>query len=480
MASERQASIAKALTLVVAAAALVGGGYHVGYLALWVAVPALAGMGWRSPAAFLTASGLGALGLAGAILMHNMTSATLPDETVAVSCLATLGFTAWAGWLFLAAARERGYVIRQATEALTEDLVKLREGKIGAEKSLIVHENRRKRYSRLQESATAMASSLELEKLADLALAQAALLLHGVPLNLTLIVLDSSGKEMLCRCLDLGGGIPAAEGAACGLGDDALNAWVLARGTSLVIKDLEKDFRFRGLDMQALKGRSFHLSPLLSTQGQVTGLVRAESIQREAMDQEDGRLLESLVVLASLAFENAKLYRETQDLAVTDGLTKLLLRRVLMERLDQELVRARETEGTASLVLLDIDHFKQVNDTYGHPAGDAVLREVAARVKRSVRDVDVCGRYGGEEFVVILPQTPLDGALLVAERIREAVKAKPFELRGDERTITVSLGVAVYPQHADQGQSLIEAADSALYRSKENGRDRVSPALEAS
>jgi diguanylate cyclase (GGDEF)-like protein len=241
---------------------------------------------------------------------------------------------------------------------------------------------------------------------------------------------------------------------------------------------LEKDFRFRGLDMQTLKGRSFHLSPLLSTQGQVTGLVRAESVDREAMDQEDGRLLESLVVLASLAIENAKLYRETQDLAVTDGLTKLLLRRVLLEKLEQELLRAKEKEAPLSLVLLVIDHFKSVNDTYGHPAGDAVLREVAARVKRSVRDVDVCGRYGGEEFMVLLPQTPLEGALLVAERIREAVKAKPFELRGDERQITVSLGVAVYPVHSDHGRALIQAADDALYKSKENGRDRVTPAGE--
>jgi diguanylate cyclase (GGDEF)-like protein len=93
-----------------------------------------------------------------------------------------------------------------------------------------------------------------------------------------------------------------------------------------------------------------------------------------------------------------------------------------------------------------------------------------------VRDVDVCGRYGGEEFVVLLPQTPLEGALLVAERIREAVKSKAFELRGDARIITVSLGVAVFPAHGGSGRALIEAADAALYRAKEAGRDRVLPA----
>ncbi len=230
---------------------------------------------------------------------------------------------------------------RRVLEDLEEELVQLRVEQANQEKALTIHENRRKRYSRLQESATAMASSLELEKLAEPGCwPRPASCWPACRLNLTLFVLEGSGKEMLRRSLDLGGGAAFPEDRP--LGDDALNAWVLARGTSLVIKDLEKDFRFRGLDMQALKGRSFHLSPLLSTQGQVTGLVRAESIEREAMDQEDGRLLESLVVLASLAFENARLYREAEELAVTDGLTRLMLRRPLMERLDLELKRAGE------------------------------------------------------------------------------------------------------------------------------------------
>ena len=191
------------------------------------------------------------------------------------------------------------------------------------------------------------------------------------------------------------------------------------------------------------------------------------------MDKEDQNLLESLVALASLAFENARLYREAQELAVTDGLTRLMLRRPLMERLDLELKRAQEQGQPMSLVMLDIDHFKSVNDTYGHPAGDLVLREVAAVLRRSVRDVDLCGRYGGEEFVVILPQTPLDGAKLVAERVREAVAMRGFELRGERREITVSLGVATAPEHGMEARALIGAADEALYASKQAGRNRV-------
>jgi diguanylate cyclase (GGDEF)-like protein len=247
----------------------------------------------------------------------------------------------------------------------------------------------------------------------------------------------------------------------------------MSRGTTLIIRDLEKDFRFRGLETSSLKARSFHLSPLLSSQGAVTGLVRVESPQKDAIDNEDQRLLESLVVLASLSTENAKLYRETQELAITDGLTKLLLRRQLLERLEDELKRAAQSGTPLSFILLDIDHFKAVNDTYGHPAGDKVLREIAQMVKKRVRDVDLCGRYGGEEFAVLLPATDLKGAKLVAERIREGVGREPFELRGESRRITVSLGISSFPGDAQEMEDLIERADEALYRSKERGRDRV-------
>jgi diguanylate cyclase (GGDEF)-like protein len=288
---------------------------------------------------------------------------------------------------------------------------------------------------------------------------------------IALFVFDANGKEVLRSQTDGGAGTHFPDDKAAS--EDPLNQWVLARGTTLIIRDLEKDFRFRGLDMASLKALGYYISPLTSTQGAVTGLLRVETLEREGIDTEDQRLLESLSVLASLAFENAKLYRETQELAVTDGLTKLLLRRPLLERLDEEFKRSSQSGTPLSFILLDIDHFKAVNDTYGHPAGDKVLREIAARVRKRVRDVDLCGRYGGEEFAILLPATDLKGARLVAERIREGVKAQPFELRGESRVVTVSLGVACYPDDAGQPEALIQKADEALYRSKSAGRDRV-------
>jgi diguanylate cyclase (GGDEF)-like protein len=458
--------------LLLLASATVSFKYH-GLVGLVLAVPPLAAVAWRRSGAYMAAAVIAAAVLTIAFIFLAMGSS---DETrgqtgMVALMIAVLAAMSYAGWLFLRSAEEKGHARRKVLEDLEEELAQMRDDLGQQEKALTVSENRRKRYSRLQESVSTLASTLEAEKLAELTLQQAAQLLSGLPVDISLFVLDGSGKEILRREKSLGGGAPF--GAEAKVHEDPLNAWVLAKGASLVIKDLEKDFRFRGLDMARFEARSFHLSPLLSSQGSVAGLVRVASAKREAMDQEDGRLLESLVVLASLAFENAKLYREAQELAVTDGLTRLLLRRSVLERIDQELKRGAEQGTPTSLVMMDIDHFKSVNDTYGHPAGDAVLRDVSAIVRRSVRDVDVCGRYGGEEFAVLLPQTDAKGALLVAERIREAVRARPFELRGEQRKVTVSLGVATAPQQGTDTRTLIEAADEALYASKQNGRDRV-------
>lgn len=456
--------------------ALVRAPFAPGALGLLVAVPPLVAVAWRRMGYYLGAAAACEVVLLVSVVIISIMDDNAGDVKMALGFVLVLGLCTWAGWIFLSADEERGHARRQVLEDLEEELVQLRTELGAQEKALTVTENRRKRYTRLQEAVSSLASTLELEKLAELTLAQTVQLLAGLRVNITVFVLDASGKELLRKEHSLHGGAPYPADAK--IGDDPLNAWVLAKGASLVIKDLEKDFRFRGLEMSQFRARSFHLSPLLSSQGQVTGLVRVESAAREAMDQEDQRLLESLVVLASLAFENARLYREAQDLAVTDGLTRLLLRRPLMERLELEMKRAAEQDTPFSLVMLDIDHFSAVNNTYGHPAGDAVLREVAAILRRSVRDVDICGRYGGEEFVVLLPQTPIEGAKLVAERIREAVRARSFELRGESKNVTVSLGVATAPGHGTESKALISAADEALYRSKNEGRDRVTLAGE--
>jgi diguanylate cyclase (GGDEF)-like protein len=166
---------------------------------------------------------------------------------------------------------------------------------------------------------------------------------------------------------------------------------------------------------------------------------------------------------------------ELERLSVTDELTGLANRRRLMAELERELRRSDRHGHPFAILMLDVDRFKKFNDTWGHPAGDGVLKRVANTLRECVRDVDTVARYGGEEFMVILPETPAAEAARVAERIRAGTEGDRFTPEGAkaELNITVSVGYAVFPEHAETPDGLIEAADQALYRSKASGRNRV-------
>jgi two-component system cell cycle response regulator len=170
-----------------------------------------------------------------------------------------------------------------------------------------------------------------------------------------------------------------------------------------------------------------------------------------------------------------KNYDRGITLALTDELTGLYNRRYLFAHLNEVLGRMAEGGNETALMLFDIDHFKQVNDRFGHPAGDEVLRDLAARAMRQVRSVDLVGRLGGEEFVVVMPETSLSGAVVVAERLRVAVADEPFILQdnGGKLPITVSVGIAVTGKTTDTLESLLKRADEALYAAKNAGRNRV-------
>jgi diguanylate cyclase (GGDEF)-like protein len=178
--------------------------------------------------------------------------------------------------------------------------------------------------------------------------------------------------------------------------------------------------------------------------------------------------LERSASYAALALRNAWLLEQVQRLAATDGLTKIANRRTFESTLEREVARATRSAEHLSLVMIDIDHFKRLNDEHGHQAGDEVLRNVAAALSCECRDFDTAARYGGEEFAVVLPGCGPDEAQLIAERLRHAVAAAPSAV-----PITASAGVATYPAHAGDADTLVRAADDALYESKRNGRDRT-------
>jgi len=176
-------------------------------------------------------------------------------------------------------------------------------------------------------------------------------------------------------------------------------------------------------------------------------------------------------VAVSLA--NAQMYGRMETMATTDGLTGLVNHRTFQERIAEMLARAERSSGKQALLLTDIDHFKKVNDTYGHPVGDEVLRGVAQVVRECVRKVDVAARYGGEEFAIVLESTDKDGARQLAERIRNEVQKQVFQSAQGPFSCTLSLGIAVYPADGSDVKTLIAHADQALYHAKHNGRNRA-------
>jgi diguanylate cyclase (GGDEF)-like protein len=172
----------------------------------------------------------------------------------------------------------------------------------------------------------------------------------------------------------------------------------------------------------------------------------------------------------AIAISHARLFRQVQTQAMTDSLTGLYNHRYFQERLDREIKMADRNNESLSLILLDLDHLKRINDTHGHRAGDATLCHVACILQSTVRDIDICARYGGEEFVIILPQCEREAAFQVAERVREAIALKPSPRVG---AVTASIGFVTYPAPARSKEEMIEMADRAMYLAKDAGRNRV-------
>jgi len=167
---------------------------------------------------------------------------------------------------------------------------------------------------------------------------------------------------------------------------------------------------------------------------------------------------------------------EVSRRARTDALTGLANRRAFDEQLEQLLAHADRFGHSVSLILADVDHFKKVNDTWGHESGDVVLKSIAKTLSDGVRAVDVCARFGGEEIAILLPQTQLGGAVELADRLRKAVASKPIMALGNEVPVTISCGVACYPEGVLTKEALFAAADRALYEAKSSGRNCVKSA----
>lgn len=219
-------------------------------------------------------------------------------------------------------------------------------------------------------------------------------------------------------------------------------------------------------------GRTEMAVPIRSART-VIGVLHVTAEWPRSFGTEDLRLLEVLASIATDAIGNGLLLDQVQQNALRDGLTGLLNHRAFQERLEAAVLEATRYRKPLSIILADVDHFKAVNDTHGHPAGDAVLQGIAHVLDRHVRDIDVLARYGGEEFVILLFQTEHSDALAIADRIREDVGEQIFETDGKGLRITASFGVSTFPDDGETAAALLRSSDQSLYAAKRAGRNRV-------
>src|SRR6185295_4298761 len=222
------------------------------------------------------------------------------------------------------------------------------------------------------------------------------------------------------------------------------------------------------------RGRGCLLSVPMVHRGSLLGVLNFERPEKAGISAEEIELCTAVADQAAMAVQNARLHEQTVELSITDPLTGVPNRRHLFQQLEAEINRANRFGTQLSILMIDIDHFKKLNDSAGHSAGDDVLREVCGLMRRMVRRVDTLARYGGEEFVVVLPQVTRNEALEVAEKLRRAVAeaAVPHREVQPGGKITISVGVSNLPVDATDQARLVDCADAALYASKRAGRNR--------
>ncbi len=252
---------------------------------------------------------------------------------------------------------------------------------------------------------------------------------------------------------------------------DFADRWVAERKIPLLVRNAETDSRFaKGFFGPGEK--SFMALPL-HLFGRLVGFVRASAQEPDRFRSEDLRGAELACTLAGVSMENIHLFEKVNELAIKDGLTGLYTHRAFQSRLDEEILRSARAKVPFALVMADIDHFKSYNDTFGHQAGDAVLKAVSETIAGGVRAVDFAARYGGEEFALIITGADKAQAAAAAEKIRVALEARSFNFGGKVSGVTSSFGVAEFPSEASAAGQLVRLADERLFKAKQAGRNRV-------
>lgn len=297
------------------------------------------------------------------------------------------------------------------------------------------------------------------------------------PSNWALFLVDDAAGGLRVE-LAVGEGADVLRGRRVALGE-GLAGWVARVGQPVLLDDVRGDPRFSAqIDGAADRPARSILAVPLRSKGRVLGAIELANPEgARAFDPDDLRTLSAIADSAAVAIENAKAFERIRELTLIDDHTGLFNARHLYRSLDAEVSRARRFGRVFSLIFLDLDRFKLVNDSHGHQAGSAVLKEVGEVIRGAIRAMDVPIRYGGDEFVVLLPEADPEQALHVARRLREAINATRFLAgRGLDVRVTASFGIATFPADAATAEDLLRLADTQMYRVKETTRDGIANA----
>ncbi|MBU1044888.1 MAG: diguanylate cyclase [Candidatus Omnitrophica bacterium] len=257
----------------------------------------------------------------------------------------------------------------------------------------------------------------------------------------------------------------------------SISGWVAQQGEPVLISNIEDDIQFGRTNLPKYETKSLLCIPL-KVKDNILGVINVAdktiAEQENIFTEEDMHFLAIICNYAAIALENALLYGEVRKLAITDGLTNLYNHRYFQTNINSEVIRVMRYPRPLSLIMFDIDFFKNFNDSYGHPMGDIVLTEIAKVIKKNVRKVDIACRYGGEEFAVILPETKIKEAILVAEKIRTTVENLRFNTgKGTKKEkMTLSGGVAQFKSGMTK-VDFVRSADDSLYKAKTEGKNKI-------
>jgi diguanylate cyclase (GGDEF)-like protein len=317
----------------------------------------------------------------------------------------------------------------------------------------------------------ALTSTLDLQEVLSLIMGKISELLR--PSNWALLLIDEVTQELYFQ-ISVGKNSSLIKDIKIRIGS-GLIGWVAKTGEDAIVSDVSQDGRFSP-DTDGLMHQQVHslvCIPMKSKE-RVLGVVVLINCFDQEFPAEDLSMLRSLADYAAIAIENAMYVKKIQELTITDDCTTLFNSRHFNSMIDSELSRSKRYNYTFGLVFLDLDHFKWVNDNHGHLCGSRLLKEIGRLIKQNLRDIDTAYRYGGDEFILLLPQTGKQSSILVANRLCILLNSTPIQIEENITvTITASFGVAAFPDDATSKLELVRLADQAMYRVKKETRNGV-------